>query len=71
MEFDNESVLVHGVIDRVDVDEAGNLRVIDYKAGSTGLGTRDLIEGRRLQIALYSLAAERCLGLGTPVDGFY
>ncbi len=64
-------VLLHGVIDRVDVDALGRLRVIDYKTGSSRLGMRDLEKGRRLQIAIYGLAAEQVLGLGTLAEGVY
>ena len=47
-----------GVIDRVDRDSAGNLRVIDYKSGSTANTKSDLQQGLALQTALYALAAE-------------
>lgn len=71
IETDEGPVLLRGIIDRIDLDAAGNVRVIDYKTGSSGLGSRDLCEGRRLQLAIYALAAEDCLRLGKPVDGFY
>ena len=64
-------ILFRGVIDRVDVDRGGRIQVIDYKTGTSGLTPRDLVEGRRLQLALYAVAAERALGLGRTVDGFY
>ena len=62
---------VRGFIDRVDQDEAGRLHIIDYKSGSTPISGRDLAEGRRLQIALYALAARDALNLGDIADGFY
>jgi hypothetical protein len=55
----------------VDRDAAGRLCIIDYKSGSTPIGGRDLAEGRRLQIALYALAARDALALGDVGDGFY
>lgn len=64
-------ILLHGVVDRIDINPAGQLRVIDYKAGSAHLGAQDLIEGRRLQLPVYALAASRALGLGDTVEGFY
>ncbi len=62
---------VRGYIDRLDRDPKGRLRVIDYKTGGSHLSSADLIEGRRLQLPLYALAAERVLGLGTVSEGFY
>jgi ATP-dependent helicase/DNAse subunit B len=64
-------VRLHGYIDRIDINEAGELRVIDYKTGSSHLAARDLVEGRRLQLAVYALAARDALGLGNPIEGFY
>lgn len=63
---------LHGIIDRVDRDGDGRLRVIDYKTGSPASYTpRDLASGKKLQLPLYALAARDALRLGTPVDGFY
>jgi RecB family exonuclease len=64
-------VRVHGYIDRVDVDSAGNLRVIDYKASGSPITPEDLSVGRRLQLPLYALAARDALGLGEVTQGFY
>ncbi|NLG48958.1 MAG: hypothetical protein GX552_02460 [Chloroflexi bacterium] len=62
---------LRGFIDRVDRGPDG-LRIIDYKtAGPTYFTPRALEEGKKLQIALYALAARDVLGLGEPVDGFY
>jgi ATP-dependent helicase/DNAse subunit B len=71
LETDQGRVLLRGVIDRVDIDAERNIRIIDYKTGSSGLHQNDLAEGRRLQLPIYSLAAANCLELGTPADGFY
>jgi RecB family exonuclease len=59
------------VIDRVDVDEAGRLRVIDYKTGASHLEMRHLEQGRRLQIVVYGMAAEYRLRLGRLEEGVY
>jgi ATP-dependent helicase/DNAse subunit B len=64
-------ITLRGRIDRIDVNDEGDLRVIDYKTGASGLDERDLIEGKRLQLPLYALAAEQALGKGKTVDGFY
>jgi hypothetical protein len=71
LEIDGEPVLIRGVIDRVDVNPDGQLRVLDYKTGSSHLAPQDLIEGRRLQLPLYAMAARDALGLGEPVEGLY
>jgi hypothetical protein len=63
-------VRLHGIIDRIDRNPLGELRVIDYKSGGSHLTAQDLIEGRRLQLPIYALAAQD-LGLGEPVEGFY
>jgi len=78
-----QSILVSGVIDRIDSDPAGPAgpagpvdpqRVIvrDYKSGArrdTWPGSRWLSDAQ-LQVAIYMLAAERLLGK-RPVAGFY
>jgi len=68
---DGDEFRVRGFIDRVDRDADGRLCIIDYKSGSTPISGRDLVEGRRLQIALYALAARDALDLGEVGDGFY
>lgn len=62
---------LHGVIDRVDINEQGQIRVIDYKTGSGHLAKDDLINGTRLQLPLYALAARDALNFGQPAEGFY
>jgi ATP-dependent helicase/DNAse subunit B len=71
LEQENGQVLLHGVIDRVDRRSDGAIRVIDYKSGSSHLANADLVNGRRLQLPLYALAACDALGLGNVVDGWY
>lgn len=65
-----EVMQVHGIIDRVDKNASGQLRVIDYKTGGQ-MNKRDLEKGYRLQLPIYALAARDALHLGLPVDGFY
>jgi RecB family exonuclease len=71
IQVDGEPVRLRGVIDRIDRDRFGHLRVIDYKAGGSHLSGQDLIEGRRLQLPLYALAVEQALGLGKVTEGIY
>jgi ATP-dependent helicase/DNAse subunit B len=71
LEMEDRSVRLRGIIDRLDMDDEGNLRVMDYKTGSGHLGPVDLVDGQRLQLPLYALAAREALGLGNPVDGLY
>ncbi len=70
------SVRFRGYIDRVDSDaEHRNVLVMDYKTGSPSSYRRlkdDPIDrGRRLQLAVYSLAARNALGPGTEVQAAY
>ena len=64
-------VRIRGVIDRVDRNADGELRVVDYKSGSSHLTGKDLERGYSLQLPLYALAARDALGLGEPVEGMY
>jgi ATP-dependent helicase/DNAse subunit B len=50
--------LIRGVIDRLDRDTHGNLRVIDYKSGRTQYWSSDMKAGTATQTALYALAAQ-------------
>ncbi len=69
--IDGRIIRLRGVIDRVDRNENGDLRIVDYKTGGSHLSKSDLIEGRRLQLPIYAQAAQDALDLGEPVDGFY
>jgi ATP-dependent helicase/DNAse subunit B len=53
---------VTGRVDRIDVDAAGRALVRDYKGRRVSAGAR-WAEDRRLQVALYALAARELLGL--------
>ncbi|MAT43650.1 MAG: hypothetical protein CL609_15035 [Anaerolineaceae bacterium] len=69
--LNGESILLKGVIDRVDKNASGQLRIIDYKTGGSHLSIKDLVNGLRLQLPIYALAARDALGLGEPMDGMY
>ena len=58
---------VAGIIDRLDIDRVGNLRVIDYKSGSAGFSKRDLESGLAFQTAIYALAVEPLLAQNARV----
>ena len=67
-----DSFRVRGLIDRVDRDATGRVRIIDYKtAGPSGYTHAALRQGKKLQLPLYALAAQEALGLGQVVEGFY
>jgi ATP-dependent helicase/nuclease subunit B len=69
---DNDRFILHGYIDRVDRDNKGQLRIIDYKTAGPYSYTKQTLEnGDKIQIALYALAARDALEQGEPVDGFY
>lgn len=71
IDIGTEEVLVRGTIDRVDKNPSGEIQVLDYKSGVGNLSKSDLINGRRLQITIYALAAQNALRYGNVVDGFY
>lgn len=71
LETEAGPVRLHGYIDRVDAADDGSLRVIDYKTGGATISAAHLREGRRLQLPLYALAAQKALGLGQVTSGFY
>jgi ATP-dependent helicase/DNAse subunit B len=61
-----------GLIDRVDRDAQGRLRIIDYKRGGRSrYSNGSLRRGEKIQLPLYALAARDALCLGQPVSGFY
>ena len=67
-----DTFFLHGLIDRVDRDADGRVRIIDYKtAGPSLYGAAALVQGKKLQLPLYALAARDALGLGEVADGFY
>ncbi len=71
------AVRVGGTIDRVDrlaigSDGAAALRVVDYKSGVSDYNEmKSLLEGKKLQIALYAAAVEQALQLGKVEEGYY
>lgn len=71
IDLGSEKILLRGLIDRVDRNTDGDLRVVDYKTGSSHLAQGDLKDGRRLQLPLYALAARDAVKLGNPVAGMY
>ena len=68
---DGRRIHLHGVIDRIDRDKHGNLRVVDYKTGASHLDKEDLLRGTRLQLPLYALAAMHLFNGGEVTEGFY
>ena len=70
LEKNGEAVRLRGIIDRVDKNADGEIRVVDYKTGGS-MSNKDLVDGPRLQLPIYAAAAELTLNLGEVADGFY
>ena len=76
-DLDDGSVIrFRGVIDRVDIGEGGApVLVLDYKTGSASpyrnLADDPIDRGQRLQLGVYSLAAQRDLGADAKVSAAY
>lgn len=67
-----DQLRLRGVVDRVDRNPAGEIRVIDYNLGGPASFTSKEVErGRKLQLPLYALAMQEALAHGPAVDGFY
>jgi hypothetical protein len=70
--LEGAGIALRGVVDRIDSDGAGHLRVIDYKTGSKAFKDDDILAGRALQSALYAWVVETLLpGEGVVVDACY
>ncbi|MHB1319555.1 MAG: PD-(D/E)XK nuclease family protein, partial [Anaerolineae bacterium] len=68
----DDSFSVHGLIDRVDRDDAGRVRIVDYKtAGPWSFTNAAVRDGKKLQLPLYALAAQEALELGQVTEGVY
>jgi RecB family exonuclease len=68
-----ERVRLRGMIDRIDVDQAGAGAIVrDYKSGANRQerAAARWLSDHQFQVALYMLAVRRLLGL-EPVAGFY
>ena len=72
---DGRSLRIRGSIDRVDVTDSGGLLVVDYKTGSarsySGLSLENpTLDGQRLQLVLYDLAARRLNNTPDSTNGY-
>jgi len=67
-----DTFFLRGFIDRVDRNNRGGIRIIDYKTSSSyGFTNQAVREGKKLQLPLYALAAQQALELGKVEEGFY
>lgn len=68
IEIDGRSLSFQGRIDRVEWDDGGRFRIIDYKTGRVWKNDGDIEGGEALQLPLYVRAAAHALGLD-PANG--
>ena len=71
VETQNGMMRLEGRIDRVDVNENGTARVIDYKSSKSGITKTTIENGGHIQAAAYAEAVEICLGMGKNGGGYY
>lgn len=53
IEVDNKKVFIEGKIDRVDIFESGDARVIDYKTGNQKIDIEQMRVGYKMQLMVY------------------
>ncbi len=70
-EGSEETVLLRGRIDRIDVAPDGAFMVIDYKTGSSRSNLADISAGKALQLPLYIRAVETLTGLPGAAGAYY
>lgn len=70
-EGEDETIMLQGRIDRVDVAPDGTFMVIDYKTGRSWPGLADVMAGRALQLPLYIRAVEILTGLSGVAGAYY
>ena len=73
---DGAQVRFRGKIDRIDANASGNdVLVLDYKTGGSksydALNKDPIDRGKRLQLAIYSLAARQAMGEDTTIQAAY
>jgi ATP-dependent helicase/DNAse subunit B len=68
---DGNEIHLSGVIDRVDRDDQGRLRVIDYKSGGTRYTGEHISRGVALQAPLYALVAEILIQGSQAAESLY
>lgn len=69
IELKDRSVLIEGIIDRVDQLSDGRIKIIDYKTGNESFDVAEAACGYRLQLMLYLQAA--CGSERKPAGVFY
>ncbi len=62
-------IKIRGVIDRIDVSNSGQYRVVDYKSGAGSISAREALEGRNMQLPIYAMALSRAIRPGAVVTG--
>ena len=58
LEIDGKRIFIEGKIDRVDVFEGGDIRIIDYKTGSDKVDIEQMRCGYKMQLMVYMQGAK-------------
>ncbi|MFY9132378.1 MAG: PD-(D/E)XK nuclease family protein [Candidatus Methanoculleus thermohydrogenotrophicum] len=67
----DDTILLRGRIDRIDVAPDGAFMIIDYKTGSLHPKLADVMAGKALQLPLYIRAVETLTGLSGAAGAYY
>lgn len=62
------SVQLRGRIDRIDKSQDGKIRVVDYKAGSSAISSKQAEQGSNIQMPVYAMAVSQSIEPGAEIS---
>ena len=71
VETESGPIRIRGIIDRVDRNDDGLMRVVDYKTSLSSFKKEALEAGAHIQAGVYAAAVVHALHMGTVCEGLY